>query len=564
MTQEPINGASILVRSLLEEGVQVVFGLPGGAIIKTYDEIIKTPQLKHILVRHEAGAVHMAQGYARASGKVGVVMVTSGPGATNCVTGICDAYMDSTPIVVITGQVSVPLIGNDAFQEADTIGITRPITKHSYLVKRVEDVARSVKEAFYIASTGRPGPVVIDFPKDVQAATAPFEYPQEVRLRGYQPVVEGHPGQIRKAADLINNARKPVLYIGGGVMHSNAAAEVLALAEKMRIPVTSTLMGLGSFPGDHALFLGMLGMHGTWYANTALDTCDVMITVGARFDDRATGKVAEFGKQATIIHIDIDPSAISKNVRVDVPIVGDVRWVLRQLLELVSPADTRPWLDTIEVWRKEHPLGYRDKGNGLKPQFVLDELSRITKGDCIITTDVGQHQMWAAQYYRTRRPRSFITSGGLGTMGFGYPAAIGASFARPGEPVINISGDGSFQMNSQEIATAVEHKLPVKAAILNNGYLGMVRQWQQLFYDKRYSHTQLDITNPDFVKLAEAYHCLGLRASKREEVKPVIERALKDPGPVIIDFVVEKEENVFPMVPAGASNKDMIEDVLES
>jgi acetolactate synthase-1/2/3 large subunit len=339
---------------------------------------------------------------------------------------------------------------------------------------------------------------------------------------------------------------------------------VIALAEKMRIPVTSTLMGLGSFPGDQALFLGMLGMHGTWYANTALDTCDVMITVGARFDDRATGKVAEFGKQATIIHIDIDPSAISKNVRVDVPIVGDVRWVLRQLLELVNPADTRPWLDTIEVWKKEHPLGYRDKGNGLKPQFVLDELSRITKGDCIITTDVGQHQMWAAQYYRTRRPRSFITSGGLGTMGFGYPAAIGASFARPGEPVVNISGDGSFQMNSQEIATAVEHKLPVKVAIINNGYLGMVRQWQQLFYDRRYSHTQLGITNPDFVKLAEAYHCLGRRAGKREEVKPVIERALKEPGPVIIDFVVEREENVFPMVPAGASNKDMIEDVLES
>ncbi len=564
MTQEATNGAKILVKSLLEEKVEIVFGLPGGAIIKTYDEIIQTPALRHILVRHEAGAVHMAQGYARASGKPGVVMVTSGPGATNCVTGIADAYMDSTPIVVITGQVPVSLIGNDAFQEADIIGITRPITKHSYLVKKVDDLARTVKEAFHIASTGRPGPVLIDLPKDVQAASGAFEYPKEVHLRGYEPVLEGHPGQIRKAAELISNAKQPVLYIGGGVMHSNAAAEVIALAEKMQIPVTSTLMGLGSFPGDHPLFLGMLGMHGTWYANTALDTCDVMITIGARFDDRATGKVAEFGKQATIIHIDIDPSAISKNVRVAVPIVGDVRWVLRQLSEQVKPGDTKPWLQSIEMWKKEHPLGYRSQGAGLKPQFVLEELSRITGGDCIITTDVGQHQMWAAQYYRARRPRSFITSGGLGTMGFGYPAAIGAAFARPGEAVINISGDGSFQMNAQEIATAVEHKLPVKAAILNNGYLGMVRQWQQLFYDKRYSHTQLDITNPDFVKLADAFGCLGLRAAKREEVAPVIQRALKEPGPVIIDFVVEKEENVFPMVPAGASNKEMIEDVLES
>jgi acetolactate synthase-1/2/3 large subunit len=564
MGQETMTGAKILVRSLLEEGVKTVFGLPGGAIIKTYDEIIQTPELQHVLVRHEAGAVHMAQGFARASGRVGVVMVTSGPGATNCVTGIADAYMDSTPIVVITGQVPVALIGNDAFQEADVIGITRPITKHSYLIKDVRELARSVKEAFFLAATGRPGPVLIDLPKDVQAATAPFEYPKEVELRGYQPVVEGHPGQIRRAADLIGGARRPVLYIGGGVMHSDASAEVLQLAEKLQIPVTSTLMGLGSFPGDHPLFLGMLGMHGTWYANTALDQCDVMITIGARFDDRATGKVAEFGKQATIIHIDIDPSAISKNVHVDVPIVGDVRHVLRELQQHVRPGDTRDWLAMIEGWKKEHPLAYRNQGTGLKPQFVLEELTRVTHGDCIITTDVGQHQMWAAQYYRTRRPRSFITSGGLGTMGFGYPAAIGAAFARPGEPVVNIAGDGSFQMNMQEIATAVEHKLPVKAAILNNGYLGMVRQWQQLFYERRYSHTQLDITNPDFVKLAEAYGCLGLRASKREEVGPVIQRALKEPGPVIIDFVVEKEENVFPMVPAGAANKEMIEDVLES
>jgi acetolactate synthase-1/2/3 large subunit len=564
MAKETMTGAKILVRSLLEEGVKTVFGLPGGAIIKTYDEIIQTPDLKHVLVRHEAGAVHMAQGFARASGRVGVVMVTSGPGATNCVTGIADAYMDSTPIVVITGQVPVPLIGNDAFQEADVIGITRPITKHSYLVKDVLELARTVKEAFFLASTGRPGPVLIDLPKDVQAATGVFEYPKEVDLRGYQPVVEGHPGQIRKAAELIGAARQPVLYIGGGVMHSDASGEVLQLAEKLQIPVTSTLMGLGSFPGDHPLFLGMLGMHGTWYANTALDQCDVMVTIGARFDDRATGKVAEFGKQATIIHIDIDPSAISKNVHVDVPIVGDVRHVLRELQQHVRPGDTGGWLKMIEGWKREHPLAYRNQGDGLKPQFVLEELTRVTQGDCIITTDVGQHQMWAAQYYRTRRPRSFITSGGLGTMGFGYPAAIGAAFARPGEPVVNIAGDGSFQMNMQEIATAVEHKLPVKAAILNNGYLGMVRQWQQLFYERRYSHTQLDITNPDFVKLAEAYGCLGLRASKREEVGPAIQRALKEPGPVIIDFVVEKEENVFPMVPAGAANKEMIEDVLES
>ena len=564
MSEETINGAKILVKSLLNEGVDVVFGLPGGAIIKTYDELMLAPELKHVLVRHEQGAVHMAQGYARASGKVGVVMVTSGPGATNCVTGIADAYMDSTPIVVISGQVPVHLIGNDAFQEADTIGITRPITKHSYLIKDVRDIARAVKEAFYICHTGRPGPGVIDFPKDVQAASARFDYPKKVEIRGYDPVLEGHPGQIRRAAELISRAKQPVLYIGGGVVHSDAAPEVLALAEKMRIPVTSTLMGLGAFPGDHDLFLGMLGMHGTWYANTALDTCDVMVTIGARFDDRATGKLADFGKQATIIHIDIDPSAISKNVHVDIPIVGDVKSVVRQLLEQVKPGEMKPWLSEIAKWKEEHPLAYRSQGEGLKPQFVLQELSRLTNGDSIITTDVGQHQMWAAQYYRTRRPRSFITSGGLGTMGFGYPAAIGAAFARPGEPVINISGDGSFQMNLQEIATAVEHKLPVKAAILNNGYLGMVRQWQQLFYNRRYSHTQLDITNPDFVKLAEAYGCLGIRVSRPEEVEPLTQRALKEPGPVIIDYVVEKEENVFPMVPAGAANKDMIEDVLES
>ncbi|MEE9217816.1 MAG: biosynthetic-type acetolactate synthase large subunit [Acidobacteriota bacterium] len=564
MAAEKINGARILVKSLLKEGVDIVFGLPGGAIIKTYDELMLTPELKHILVRHEAGAVHMAQGYARASGKVGVVVVTSGPGATNCITGIADAYMDSTPVVVLTGQVPVNLIGNDAFQEADTIGITRPITKHSYLVKRVEDLSRVVKEAFHIASTGRPGPVVIDLPKDVQAASAVFEYPKDVRIRGYDPVVEGHPGQVRRAAELINRAKQPVLYIGGGVMHSNAAAEVVAFAEKMQIPVTSTLMGLGAFPGDHPLFLGMLGMHGTWYANTVLDTCDVMVTIGARFDDRATGKLAEFGKQATIIHIDIDPSAISKNVHVDIPIVGDVKWVVRQFLDQAKPGDTGAWLKKIEVWKKEHPLAYRTQGKGLKPQFVLQELCRLTRGECIITTDVGQHQMWAAQYYRTRRPRSFITSGGLGTMGFGYPAAIGAAFARPGEPVVNISGDGSFQMNFQEIATAVEHKLSVKVAILNNGYLGMVRQWQQLFYEKRYSHTQLGITNPDFVKLAEAFGCMGIRVTRAEEVEPAFKNALKEAGPVIIDFVVEKEENVFPMVPAGAANKDMIEDVLEA
>jgi acetolactate synthase-1/2/3 large subunit len=564
MADESISGAKILVKSLLEEGVDIVFGLPGGAIIKTYDELMLTPGLKHILVRHEQGAVHMAQGYARACGKVGVVMVTSGPGATNCVTGIADAYMDSTAIVVISGQVPVPLIGNDAFQEADTIGITRPITKHSYLIKDVKDIARAVKEAFYICRTGRPGPVVIDLPKDVQAAGASFNYPKDVHIRGYDPVLEGHPGQIRRAADLINRAKQPVLYIGGGVVHSDAAPEVLAFAERMRIPVTSTLMGLGAFPSDHDLFLGMLGMHGTWYANTALNSCDVMITIGARFDDRATGKLADFGKQATIIHIDIDPSAISKNVHVDIPIVGDVKSVMHELMEHAQPGDMKAWLGTIEKWKKEHPLGYRSNGRGLKPQFVLQELSRLTKGDCIITTDVGQHQMWAAQYYRTRQPRSFITSGGLGTMGFGYPAAIGAAFARPGEPVINISGDGSFQMNMQEIATAVEHKLPVKAAILNNGYLGMVRQWQQLFYEKRYSHTQLDITNPDFVKLAESFGCLGLRVSRPEEVESVTQKALKEPGPLIIDYVVEKEENVFPMVPAGAANKDMIEDVLES
>jgi acetolactate synthase-1/2/3 large subunit len=547
---------------MLKEKVEVIFGFPGGAVLHIYDQLFKAP-IKHVLTRHEQGAIHAADGYARSTGKPGVCLVTSGPGATNTVTGVATAYMDSVPVVVFTGQVPTPMIGNDAFQEADTVGITRPITKHNYLVKDVNDLPRVLKEAFYIATTGRPGPVVVDLPKDVMMATTAQPYPDKVALRGYKPTYSGHLGQVKKAASIIAKAKRPVLYTGGGVIISSCDKELLQLAELTQIPVTTTLMGLGGFPGTHPLSMGMLGMHGTWYANTAISDSDLIIAVGARFDDRVTGKISGFAPHAKIIHIDIDPSSISKNVKVDLPIVGDAKDILRklikelkQLYEGKAPL-TKAWLAQIEEWKREHPLKYNDHSGKPKPQFVVDEIYRLTRGEAIITTEVGQNQMWAAQFYKFARSRSFLSSGGLGTMGYGFPAAIGAQMGNPGRTVIDIAGDGSFQMNMQELATVVQYRLPVKVAILNNRFLGMVRQWQQLFFEKRYSFTCLHCA-PDFVKLAEAFGAVGLRAQTPEEVAPVIEQALSINKPVVMDFQVDPEENVAPMVPAGGALKDMI------
>jgi len=559
-----LTGAQIVIQSLIKEGVNIIFGLPGGAIIDVYDALYDSP-IKHILVRHEQAAIHAADGYARATGRVGVAMVTSGPGATNTVTGLATAYMDSIPIVVFTGQVPTKLIGNDAFQEADIVGITRPCTKHNFLVKDVNELAKTIKEAFYIAGSGRPGPVLIDLPKDVQQAKAEFEYPKEVRLAGYNPKYKAHIGQVKKAAQLIASARRPVIYAGGGVIYSKGANEELRrLAEEFSMPVTNTLMGLGGFPGNHPLWLGMLGMHGTYRANMAVIHCDVLIGIGARFDDRVTGKLEEFAPDAKIVHIDIDPASISKNVIVDVPIVGDCRDALLKLNQALSNINIdwedkhRDWLEQIEEWKKEHVLSYNQpEGGPLKPQYVIEKLYELTKGKAIVSTEVGQNQMWAAQYYKFDRPRTFLTSGGLGTMGYGFPAAIGAQAAFPEKLVIDIAGDGSIQMNIQELATAVSYRLPVKVAILNNGYLGMVRQWQQLFYRGRYSQTSLEYS-PDFVKLAEAYGAVGLRATKPDEVEATIKEALSKDVPVFIDFVIEREENVYPMVPAGAPLSHML------
>ena len=559
-----LTGAQIVIQSLIKEGVNIIFGLPGGAIIDVYDVLYDSP-IKHILVRHEQAAIHAADGYARATGRVGVAMVTSGPGATNTVTGLATAYMDSIPIVVFTGQVPTKLIGNDAFQEADIVGITRPCTKHNFLVKDVNELAKTIKEAFYIAGSGRPGPVLIDLPKDVQQAKAEFEYPKEVRLAGYNPKYKAHIGQVKKAAQLIASARRPVIYAGGGVIYSKGANEELRrLAEGFSMPVTNTLMGLGGFPGNHPLWLGMLGMHGTYQANMAVIHCDVLIGIGARFDDRVTGKLEEFAPDAKIVHIDIDPASISKNVIVDVPIVGDCRDALLKLNQALSNINIdwedkhRDWLEQIEEWKKDHVLSYNQpEGGPLKPQYVIEKLYELTKGKAIVSTEVGQNQMWAAQYYKFDRPRTFLTSGGLGTMGYGFPAAIGAQAAFPEKLVIDIAGDGSIQMNIQELATAVSYRLPVKVAILNNGYLGMVRQWQQLFYRGRYSQTSLEYS-PDFVKLAEAYGAVGLRATKPDEVEATIKEALSKDVPVFIDFVIEREENVYPMVPAGAPLSHML------
>lgn len=551
-----MNGAQILLECLKREGVEVIFGYPGGQILPTFDALYDEKDIKFILTRHEQGAAHAADGYARATGKTGVCLSTSGPGATNLVTGIANAYMDSIPMVAITGQVRTYLIGNDAFQESDVTGITRPITKHNYLVKDVKDLARTIREAFYIASTGRPGPVVIDFPSDVQNAKTEFIWPEKIELRSYQPTYAGHPGQIKRAAKLIEKAKKPIFYVGGGVISSAASEELKAIAENNQIPLTTTFMGLGAFPGSHPLCLGMLGMHGTAYANHAIMESDVIIAVGARFDDRVTGRIDAFAPHAKIIHIDIDPTSISKNIRVDVPIVGDAKEVLRDLISHIRKSpDTKDWLAQIAKWRKEFPLTYK-KDERLRPQYVIEKIQELTKGDAIITTEVGQNQMWACLFYQHNQPRTWISSGGLGTMGFGLPAAIGAQMGRPEKVVFDIAGDGSIQMNIQELATAVFNKLPVKIAILNNGYLGMVRQWQELFYKKRYSATPLQ--NPDFVKLAEAYGAKGLRVTRKEEVVPAIKEALATDNVVMIDFVVEPEENVFPMVPAGEALNRML------
>jgi len=553
-----LTGSEILLESLKKEEVEVIFGYPGGSVLPIFDKLYDA-DVRFILTRHEQGAAHAADGYARATGKVGVCMATSGPGATNLVTGIATAYMDSVPIVAITGQVKTHLIGNDAFQEADVTGITRPITKHNFLVKDVKELAATVKEAFHIARTGRPGPVVIDLPVDVQLREAEFKYPKDANIRSYNPTYKSHKGQIKKLAKAIEQSDKPVLYVGGGVIISEASEELKELTAKTKIPVTTTLMAMGAFPETDPLSLGMPGMHGTAYANHAIQESDLLIAVGSRFDDRVTGKLDEFAPHAKIAHIDIDPSSVSKNVTVDIPIVGDAKIALKELNKVVKKPNIDKWLEKINEWKRKAPLTY-EKDDRLRPQYVVEEICRITGGKAIITTEVGQNQMWAAQYYTYSKPRSFISSGGLGTMGFGFPAAIGAQVGCPDKVVFDIAGDGSIQMNIQELATAVIEKIPVKIAVLNNCYLGMVRQWQELFYKKRYSYTCLANGNfiPDFVKLAESYGATGIRVTKKEEVSDAIKRAIKTEGPVLINFVVEKEENVFPMVPAGEAINRMI------
>jgi len=552
------SGARVVTEALLKEGVKIVFGYPGGAVIPLYDVLYETPKIKHILTRHEQAAAHAADGFARATGGVGVCIATSGPGATNLVTGIATAYMDSIPLVVLTGQVPTSMIGNDAFQEANITGITYSITKHNYLVKDVDELPGVLKEAFYIARTARPGPVLIDLPRNVQTGETSVPYPEEVQIRSYNPNYKGNPKQIKRAAEAIDKSESPVIYAGGGVISSGASSELAEFARRINIPVTTTLMGLGSFPEDDPLSLKMLGMHGTRYANYAVSDTDLLIAVGARFDDRITGKISEFASHAKIIHIDIDPTAISKNVRVDIPIVGDAKNILSQLLSITKRGKKREsWHQKIQEWKRKYPLKY-ELGEDLKPQYVVEMIHKMTKGEAIITTEVGQNQMWAAQFYEYTEPRTFISSGGLGTMGYGFPASIGAQIGRPEKIVFDIAGDGSFQMNIQELATAVNYKVPVKIAILNNGYLGMVRQWQQLFYKSRYSQVNLE-GHPDFVKVAQAYEIEGIRVTKPEEVEPALKKALNIAGPVILDFRVSREENVFPMVPAGAALNQIIE-----
>ncbi len=550
-------GADIIIESLSKEGIEYMFGYPGGVVIPIFHSLYNAP-FKFILSRHEQGAIHAADGYARASGKPGVVLATSGPGATNLVTGIATANMDSVPLVIFTGQVPSNLIGNDAFQEADITGISRPITKHNYLVSDINDLTRIIKEAFHIASTGRPGPVLIDVPVDISKSEHKFTYPDKVSITGYKPVYNGHPVQIKKACKLIESSKKPVIYAGGGVIISNASKEIRAFVKKTGIPITTTLMGLGAYPETDPLSLGMLGMHGTYYANHAVHESDLLIAIGARFDDRVTGDISQFIPEAKVIHIDIDPASVSKTVDVDIPIVGDCKHIIKEINNIIKAPSIDKWINHINKIKKEHPLYYSNKGKDIKPQYVVEKIYELTKGKALICTEVGQNQMWAAQFYKYTEPRTFISSGGLGTMGYGFPASIGAQLARPDKRVIDIAGDGSIQMNIQEMIVAVQHKLPIIIAILNNGYLGMVRQWQQLFFDRRYSYTSMEFS-PDFTKLAEAYGAVGIRVQKKEEVEPAIKKALsiKD-RPIVIDFHVAKEENVYPMVPSGKSVKDTI------
>ncbi|HLE25481.1 MAG TPA: biosynthetic-type acetolactate synthase large subunit [Thermodesulfobacteriota bacterium] len=557
-------GAQMFFETLLDQGVDIIFGLPGGYVLKVYDVMPKyTNVIKHVLSRHEQGATHMADGYARASGRPGVVLVTSGPAATNTVTGITTAHMDSSPVVVFTGQVPTPYLGSDAFQEADHIGITRPCTKHNSLVRKTKDLPQAMKEAFYIAVTGRPGPVLVDMPKDVLIGEDEFEIPKEISLRGYKPTTKGHIGQIKKAVEMILSAKRPVIFGGGGLIWSEATPELIEFVHRLKIPVALTLMGLGSYPASDPYYMSMLGMHGSYKANMAVHESDLIIAIGARFDDRATGgNFPKFAPNAKIVHIDIDPSTIDKNIRVHCPIVGDAKQILKQMLELIPSnlqIDRREWFGMIEEWGREHPLTYRQNGDKIMTSFLIDTLCKITNGDAVIVTDVGQHQMWVAQFYKFNRPRTHITSGGLGTMGFGFPAAIGAKFARPDEMVICVSGDGSFQMNMQELATAVENNMDLKIIVINNEHHGMVRQWQTLFYNSNYSASHFDVM-PDFVKLAEAFGAKGLRAKRPDELEATLREGLFTEGVVLIEVVVDYEEMVYPMIaPGGAMNEMILE-----
>ena len=559
-----LTGAQILLESLKKEGVDVLFGYPGGAVLDIYDELPRHPELKHILVRHEQGAVHAADGYARASGKVGVCLVTSGPGATNTVTGIATAYCDSSPLVVLTGQVPTKLIGNDAFQEVDIVGITRPCTKHNFLVKDIRKLAKTIRQAFYLARSGRPGPVLVDLPKDVMQAHAEFVWPEDIYMRSYNPTYKPNLNQLRRAMEVLAQARRPLILAGGGVIMADAATVLGELAHELHVPVACTLMGLGGFPATDALWLGMVGMHGSYAANMAINNADVLLCVGARFDDRVTGKISAFASHARIIHIDIDPTSIRKNVEVHVPVVGDCRQALSGMLEIARSkmanvdwaGEHAVWLQTAEQWKESKPLCYHPNDH-IKPQHVIEELYQLTKGEAIVTTEVGQNQMWAAQFYSFTRPRTLLTSGGLGTMGYGFPAAIGAQCAFPDKKVIAVAGDGSIQMNIQELATVVQYRLPIKVIILNNRYLGMVRQWQELFYNHNYSFTNME-AQPDFVRLAEAYGAEGYRITDPAQLHAVLETALNSPNPAFVDISVEREENVYPMVPAGAALDEML------
>jgi acetolactate synthase I/II/III large subunit len=548
------TGAQIVVDTLIEQGVETMFGYPGGVVLPLFDKFYDAP-FNFIVPRHEQGGCHMADGYARASGKVGVIVATSGPGACNLVTGLATAMMDSIPIVALTGQVRTELIGNDAFQEADTTGITRPVTKHNCIVKDVKELAKTIREAFYIASTGRPGPVLVDIPVDVSVAECGTDGSTKVQLRGYRIQTKGNARQILLAAKAINKSDKPVLYVGGGVIIANASEELRTLVQKAHLPVTMTLLGLGSYDQNRPESLDMLGMHGTAYANYAVQECDLLIAVGARFDDRITGKVKTFASNAKIIHIDIDPTSIAKNVRADIPVVGDAKLVLAELIKEVEYRERKPWFEKIAGWKKKFPLRYDNNTSVIKPQYVIEELCRQTDGKAIVTTGVGQNQMWTAQFYRFSRPRQFISSGGLGTMGYGLPAAIGAQLAKPDQTVIDVDGDHSFNMTMTELATAVEHKLPIKVCIMNNGYMGMVRQWQELFYNKRYSKSYL--ANPDYAKVAEALGAVGITVENKADVPKAIKKMLSQKQPCVVDFKVEREENVWPMVPAGKSLSEM-------